>query len=434
MSNPQRDGRRGSPVCVVSTTSALAVGGISTYVRWLTGRLADERPTSAVARFTRHDSRALDPGAAEPRRTLNQSTGVPLRIVAPPRILRPLAAASGRLIHTPRLQPAAVAAFVAAFGAPVLRAIPRDVGVVHWAGSGWELLGFAALFVARSRGAAFTVLPAIHPGSWGDGPLDGRLYAAADHVVAASRFEARVLTELGVSPTRITVTGLGPGVRADGDGRRFRARLGLGDRPIVLFLGRKQRYKGYHVLREAVARIRRDVPSVALVAIGGSEEFPRVQLPADVALDLGEAPEIDVADALAACDVLCVPSSGESFGIVYVEAWQYGKPVIVGPAPASRELVEDGVTGLHVEQRADDIARGLLRLLRDPATARRLGAAGRRLQRERYSWPAVWAIHEGVFARAGHRAPLIGPRGARRGPARRPRAGGRPGWPPRTSR
>jgi glycosyltransferase involved in cell wall biosynthesis len=382
---------------VVSTTSGLSTGGLGNYVRWLSRRLAEERPTITIARFTEHDPRALDYAAAEAPATLDQGDGLLLHIVAAPRALRPLAAAARRLIHVPRLQRLAVLLFVAAFARPVARAIPRDVGLVHWVGSGWELLGFAALFVARRRRAAFTVWPAIHPGSWGDGRLDGWLYAAADHVFAASRYERNVLIDLGVAPARIVVSGLGPGVRPAGDGRSFRARFGLGDRPLVLFLGRKQRYKGYHALREAMGRVRHDVAGVMLVVIGGSEDLPRVDLPPDAVLDLGEAPDSDVADALAACDVLCVPSEGESFGIVYVEAWQYGKPVIVGPAPASRELVEHGVTGLHVEQTPEDIADSVRRLLDDPAAARAMGLAGQALQRERYSWSAIWATHASVF-------------------------------------
>jgi phosphatidyl-myo-inositol dimannoside synthase len=398
-------GRGSSSVCVVSTTSALSTGGLANYIRWLSRRLAEERPTIAIARFTEHDRRALDYAAAEVPRTLDQGDGLPLHIVASPYVLRPLAAAARRLIHVPRLQRLAVVLFVAAFARPLARAIPRDVGLVHWVGSGWELLGFAGLFVARRRRAAFTVWPAIHPGSWGDGRLDGWLYAAADYVFAASRYERQVLIDLGVAPERIVVSGLGPGVRPAGDGRSFRARFGLGDRPIVLFLGRKQRYKGYHALREAVGRVRDAVPGVVLVAIGGCEDLPRVELPPDAVLDLGEAADAEVADALAACDVLCVPSEGESFGIVYVEAWQYGKPVIVGPAPASRELVEHGVTGLHVDQTPEDIADSLLRLLDDPAAAHAMGLAGQAVQRERYSWPAIWATHASVFAHvtgAGH--------------------------------
>ena len=66
--------------------------------------------------------------------------------------------------------------------------------------------------------------------------------------------------------------------------------------------------------------------------------------------DIGLASERTKADALAACDVFCLPSSHESFGIAYVEAWSYGKPVICGTAPACRELVDNGKSGLWADQ------------------------------------------------------------------------------------
>lgn len=389
-----------APVCVVSTTSARAVGGLSTYVRFLTAGLARAGPTTAVARFEHDGSRALDHAAAEPRRTLDEGDGVPVTIIAPVPALRPLAWAARRAVHHPRTQRLAIILFSWAYGPALARAVPHDTRVIHWVGSGWELLGFAALRLARRRNAVFTVLPAVHEGSWGDSALDGRLYAAADRVFALSAPERALLVRLGVDADRIDATGLGPSVGDHGDGVAFRARHDLGDRPIVLFIGRKERYKGYHALCEAMERVRRRCPGAVLVAIGSPDEDPGPRLPADALLDLGAVDDHDKADALAACDVLCLPSAGESFGIVYLEAWQYGKPVIVGPSPASRDLVEHGVTGLHVDQRADELEAALLTLLGDPARARTIGDRGRLLQHERYTWSAACLSHAESFQRA----------------------------------
>lgn len=392
--------RKTGTVCVVSTTSGLAVGGLSTYVRFLTEHLAHDGLATGIARFATDGSRAMDYAATERARTLHGADGLQLQIVAPDRTLRPLAAMARRLIHLPRAQRLAIALFVRAYEPAIARAVPRDTGLVHWVGSGWELLGFAALRVARRRGAVFTVLPAIHPGSWGDSAVDSWLYASADGVLALSEAERTLLLRLGVQDSRISVVGLGPGVGDQGDGTAFRARHALGDRPLVLYVARKERYKGYHALAEAVERVRRSLPSTMLVAIGAPAQSPEPRLPAEALLDLGAADDAEKADALAACDVLCVPSAGESFGIVYLEAWQYAKPVVVGPAPASRELVEHGVTGLHVDQRAEDIEAALLRLLGDPAAARAMGARGQALQSDRYTWRSVWLQHVQSFEQA----------------------------------
>jgi glycosyltransferase involved in cell wall biosynthesis len=270
--------------------------------------------------------------------------------------------------------------------------------VVHYVGNGWELLGFAALSVARRRRAAFTLLPAVHPGAWGDSSLDVSLYNQADAVFCLSDYERAHLTGLGVEPARLCVTGLAPASDARGDGERFRSRHGLGDRPLILFIARKQRYKGYHALCEAMSDVIKAVPEACLITIGPDGEPPYPPVPSPAILDLGETGEAEKADALAACDVFCMPSTAESFGLVYVEAWSYGKPVVAGPAPAVRELVTEGCSGFCVRQQPDEIAAVLIRLLSHPDFGRRIGAQGRCLQQARFTWDAVGEVHRQVFA------------------------------------
>jgi glycosyltransferase involved in cell wall biosynthesis len=106
-------------------------------------------------------------------------------------------------------------------------------------------------------------------------------------------------------------------------------------------------------------------------------------------------------DALAACDVLCVPSAQESFGGVFTEAWVLGRPVIGGDTPAVREVIDDGVDGFVVAQDAGQVAARLLAVLTDPAGAARLGAAGLAKVAERYSWPALAAKTERIYAALG---------------------------------
>jgi glycosyltransferase involved in cell wall biosynthesis len=272
--------------------------------------------------------------------------------------------------------------------------------VIHYVGTGWELLGFPALKEARRLGSVFTVWPAVHPGSWGDGPLDIHLYQQADAIFAQSQFEKKHLTALGVPGARVHVTGLAPAVEVQGCGARFRVKHGLRGRPLILFLGRRQKYKGFHELCRAMPIVLKMHPDTCLVSIGPWGEPPYPPVPAQAQLDLEKADEIEKADALAACDVLCVPSSGEAFGMVYVEAWSYGKPVVAGPAPAVRELVSDAVNGFCVDQRADEIAGALIRLLSDPALRMYLGSNGQRLQEQQFTWAAVAEVHKRVFEQA----------------------------------
>lgn len=400
-----------SGVCVISTVSGLARGGLSTYVRLLTARLAASGRVTTVARFERDESQLMSYAGVERPRTLDQGGGAVLTIIALPSALRPFAGAAQHLIHRPGCEGVAAEVVVRAYTPHLARAVPDDVRLVHWVGTGRELLGFAALRVARRRQAAFTVLPGIHEGSWGDGTIDGRLYAAADRVFALSSPETSVLGRLGVEAAKIEEIGLGPAVGDEGNGAAFREHHKLGKRPMVLFIGRKERPKGYHALCEAMRVVQGAVPAAVLVAIGPCVAGEDPVSPSGCLLDLGATGDREKADALAACDVLCVASTGESFGLVCVEAWRYGKPVIVGPSSASRDLVKHGVTGLHVDQRAEDIADALLKLLAHPETARAMGARGRALQRSRYTWEMTWRRHAEGFERAAAtaRASRLGP-------------------------
>jgi glycosyltransferase involved in cell wall biosynthesis len=84
-----------------------------------------------------------------------------------------------------------------------------------------------------------------------------------------------------------------------------------------------------------------------------------------------------------------MPSDHETFGHAYLEAWSAGLPVIAGDIPPLREVVREGVDGLHVRNEPDAIAGAILALLRDPERARRMGAAGRERVAREFSWPAV---------------------------------------------
>ncbi|MGB9594200.1 MAG: glycosyltransferase, partial [Anaerolineae bacterium] len=105
--------------------------------------------------------------------------------------------------------------------------------------------------------------------------------------------------------------------------------------------------------------------------------------------------------ALAACDVFCMPSSQESFGGVFVEAWTMGKPVIGGDIPAVREVIADGVDGFLVPPDPATIADRILALLADPAMARRMGEAGRQKALACFTWDKLaaktLAVYEGLL-------------------------------------
>ena len=102
-------------------------------------------------------------------------------------------------------------------------------------------------------------------------------------------------------------------------------------------------------------------------------------------------------DALAACTLLCLPSTQESFGGVYTEAWMFDKPVIGANIPAVGDVIDDGLNGYLVQPTAEAIAEKICYLLDHPAIAVQLGQAGRQKAHSQYSWAKLAQKTEDIY-------------------------------------
>jgi glycosyltransferase involved in cell wall biosynthesis len=268
---------------------------------------------------------------------------------------------------------------------------------IHFVGTGWDFFGFPLLRWAHQHRKHFTIWPAVHPRSWGDDWIDIRLYARADCIFCQSKHEMTHLGALGVPPTKLVTCGLPPMCRMDGNAQRFREIYRIpAEAPAVLFLGRRDEGKGYPALLKAWPVVLKDCPQAVLLLAGpGGSDYEKLKqaIPAESLRDLSVPNEFGKADALAACDIFCLPSSHEAFGIAYVEAWAYGKPVICGLAPACRELVQPGVTGLWADQDPPSLAGKILSLLQQPELRQQLGQEGRARQQRDFTTESVARIH-----------------------------------------
>lgn len=159
------------------------------------------------------------------------------------------------------------------------------------------------------------------------------------------------------------------------------------NRPDVLIVGRiteRERYKGHHELIEAWPKVVQAVPDARLRIVGkGSGEVELKQLAAgtgvsDSIIFEGFVAEEKLDDLYAEASVFAMPSRGEGFGLVYVEAMRHGLPVITCANEAGAEVIREGTTGFAVDlQKTDELAERIVQLLRDPDLARRMGQAGR---------------------------------------------------------
>ena len=116
-----------------------------------------------------------------------------------------------------------------------------------------------------------------------------------------------------------------------------------------------------------------------------SQSLP-VTAPEACVLNLDDLSEGEKQDALAACDLLCVPSEGESFGMVYFEAWAYKKPVVALDLPVLRESIGCVEGGVIAESEPKSIAEVLIKMLSGPELCREMGNRGYELALQ-HDWP-----------------------------------------------
>jgi glycosyltransferase involved in cell wall biosynthesis len=156
---------------------------------------------------------------------------------------------------------------------------------------------------------------------------------------------------------------------------------------VILSVGRwlaTERYKGMDTLITALPRLLTQRPEVQLVFAGAGDDRGWLE---DLAEQNGVNRHVhfltglnysELAACYSACEIFALPSKGEGFGLVYLEAMACGKPVIGGAHGGAPELIEDGVTGYLVPH-GDPIqlATSLEALLADPANAKEMGSRGK---------------------------------------------------------
>jgi glycosyltransferase involved in cell wall biosynthesis len=297
-----------------------------------------------------------------------------------------------------------------------------EADLIHADDSSWDGLYVAASRMARRHGKPLVVRPLMHLGSsWvrAHHQMAHQLevYRQAAVVLALSQTEAEAYATLGVPASRIRVVRMGvePANELsaeDLDIEGFRRDLAV-EGPIIAFVGANTYDKGAFTLAEAVLELNARGLPVNLVCAGPQREdldrfLQRQSREAQaVARDrirvLGIVDEATKRRLLAACELFALPSQVDTFGIVFLEAWLHGKPVIGARAGGIPDLVRDEENGLLVRfGDIDALTEAIRRLLAAPMWARHMGENGRKSLRS-YTWQATYdALLEAYhFALAG---------------------------------
>jgi glycosyltransferase involved in cell wall biosynthesis len=268
---------------------------------------------------------------------------------------------------------------------------PPDV--VHATRIGREFLCRAALDFAHQNNRPFVLTPVHHPrwDGWRYTEYD-KIYRESDALCVLTNEEKRLLVEQkGVDESKIHVTGIGPVLSSAYDAEEFRSKYDIRG-PFVLYLGQQFRYKGVGAVLEAAPLVLEKHPDVTFVFIGPETSYSkaifsgvkdnRIRNLGKLSLEMKTA-------ALSCCEFLCLPSSQESFGGVYVEAWALGKTVIGGRIPPIAELIAEGQDGLLSSQDPKELADQISLLLADPERCKKMGADGMKKVESRYTWASI---------------------------------------------
>lgn len=362
-----------SPTLIITNDFPPRAGGIESFVH----ELALRRPKGSVVVYcsspTRTDS------AADPRFDLRQPFPV-VRDAAEVLLPTPRVAERARSIAALEgcdsvLYGAAAPLGLLAGG--LIGRVRRQVALTHGHETGWSVIPGASAALRRI----------------GD---------TTDSITYLGQYTRRRLTRALSPEAAARMRQLAPGVDADrfrpgSGGEEIRERHGLGDRPVVVCVSRLVPRKGQDTLIRAWPRILADVPDAALLIVGDGPYGPRLRSAAagtDSVVFTGPVPADELPAHYDAGDVFAMPCRTrrggldvEGLGMVYLEASATGLPVVAGDSGGAPDAVLDGETGLVVDgSLPGPAARTIIRLLKDPDRAARMGAAGRKWVTRRWSW------------------------------------------------
>jgi glycosyltransferase involved in cell wall biosynthesis len=238
--------------------------------------------------------------------------------------------------------------------------------------------------------------------------LEHEFLALASAVISNSRGTVRSLRDVYQIDIDATPHYLVPyGIVPVADGEVPDVGTGGGGDVTVLFVGRLEGRKGILDLFEAIPRVLREAPKTRFQIAGadnsredGFRAAKRMDYPSffrkvhptctDRVQLLGFVGEERLQKLYRECDVFVAPSLYESFGLVFLEAMNYARPVIGCRAGGPEDIIVDGETGLLVSpQNPQALADALIRLVRSSEERAELGRAGRRRLLEHYSHTAM---------------------------------------------
>ena len=238
---------------------------------------------------------------------------------------------------------------------------------------------------------------------------------SADFVLAPSRDTAQKLAEFqGVPPAKIRKLAwpLNPGfLRMAETPSSLPLPRGFPQGRVILTVGRwatSERYKGADDLIRAMAQLRTKFPALYLVAVGDGDDLSRLK---KIAADSGVSESVrfltglsrqEIAACYARCEIFALPSTGEGFGLVFLEAMAFGKPSVAAACGGTTDVVKDGVNGMLVPPgESARLVEALAVLLEDELLRAKLGQRGAEIVRRDFSFEVFQDKFEIILEECG---------------------------------
>lgn len=352
-----------------------SIGGIENAVRNLITHLPDAIQSSVLAHNSRADSSTLyGHYSSSTPKPQNDPADHAIFYLKPSFLKRiyllPLLLWNfpgiKRIITTPLLFDILYIFYKWAFYADFKRSM-TSIDLVHSFSTGY--LARLAGEICKKVSIPIVHSPAVHFNKWGDSPKQLRSYVNGNALIC---FSAMMKQEIAsrTSNNQKNWYVIPPVTIANSviSNRRDVAHHPVIDDPYILFLGRREKHKGLHLLIDAFKKI--SIPAKLVIA-GPGEKCTEKD---SSIVDLGAVSDEMKAHLLSHCELFALPSTDESFGIVYTEAMSYSKPVIAIDIPPVNEIVKNGSTGILVKQdNAEALSDALKMMLTDHALRKSMG-------------------------------------------------------------
>ena len=260
--------------------------------------------------------------------------------------------------------------------------------------------------LAREMGRfALVGVPLFHTERpWALSPLFAQMLAKCDAVVAMTEHERRFIQARSRRPNvHVVGAGVDPESFTGADGSSIRSRYGIGDAPLVGYVGRLSASKGVVTLINAMKLVWRESPHARPPSgwFRSSRDRARgrgrppgicnaVRRRAGRIIGCSSFDEEEKASIFDALDVFAMPSVAESFGIAYLEAWMCRKPVIGSRIASTECVISDGTDGRLVPPNDPQaLATVIGELLADRQICDRMGRAGHAKTTRSFTWEKV---------------------------------------------